>query len=91
MKHTELEKDVLTTTAQRATVANMPSLSDFTESFPKEGSDGNYTQKSASDVYNLGGGFLLYSYNHDATNAYANACSIRGYRGLLYSDTCFEI
>jgi hypothetical protein len=68
------------------TQQSLPSLSDFIESFPKEGSDGNYTQKSASDVYNLVEGSLLYSYNHDSTNAYSNACSIRGSRGLLYSN-----
>lgn len=63
----------------------LPNLSDFTNSFPKNGTTGNYSQMSASDVYNLVGGSLLYSYNNDATGDYGNACSIRGSRGLLYS------
>jgi hypothetical protein len=67
------------------TIQSLPTLASFISSFPKNGSNGNYTQMPASDVYNLVGGSLLESYNINP-NAYANACSIRGSRGLLYSN-----
>ncbi len=74
------------TYATPLTTQNLPSLASFTSNFPKNGSNGNYSQMSASDVYNLVGGSLLNSFNNDVTGAYANACSIRGSRGLLYSN-----
>lgn len=63
----------------------LPSLTSFTNNFPKIGTSGNFTQMPASDVYNLVRGTLLNSYNN-SPNAYSNACSIRGSRGLLYSN-----
>ncbi len=67
------------------TLQSLPTLASFTDNFPKNGSSGNYTQMPASNVYDLVGGSLLNSYISNP-NAYANACSIRGSRGLLYSN-----
>ena len=67
------------------TIQSLPTLTSFLNNFPKNGSSGNYSQMPASDVYNLVGGTLLNSYNSDP-NTYANACSIRGSRALLYSN-----
>jgi hypothetical protein len=67
------------------TIQNLPTLASFTNNFPKKGSNGNYSQMSASDVYSLAGGSLLESYNTNPSS-YSNACSIRGSRGLLYSN-----
>lgn len=67
------------------TIQSLPALASFTDNFPKNGSSGNYTQMPASNVYDLVGGSLLNSYISNP-NAYANACSIRGSRGLLYSN-----
>lgn len=63
----------------------LPSLEDFTNSFPKYGTPGNYTHMPSAEVYKLVGGSLLNSHNNDTNGSYQNACSIRGSRGLLYS------
>lgn len=62
----------------------LPSLTDFTNSFPKLGSPGNYYPMPSPDVYQLVGGSLWASHQNNPA-AYSNACSIRGSRGLLYS------
>lgn len=62
----------------------LPSLSSFETAFPKEGTNGNYTQMDASDVYQLVGGSLYQSHLNNP-DQYSNACSIRGSRALLYS------
>lgn len=63
----------------------LPSLVSFRNSFPKEGTSGNYSQMESGDVYKLVGG-SLYS-NHVAGNPnYQNGCTLRGSRGLLYSN-----
>jgi hypothetical protein len=69
------------------TIQALPSLSNFTNGFPKNDTSGNYSQMSASGVYNLVGGTLLNSFNNDINGSYSNACSIRGSRGLLYSNS----
>lgn len=67
------------------TQQNLPSMTDFVNNFPKEGSPGNYTEMSTPDVYELVGGSLWISHQNDVNNNYQNACAIRGSRGLLYS------
>lgn len=67
------------------TQQDLPSMSDFVNYFPKEGTPGNYTEMSTPDVYELVGGTLWHSHQNDTYNNYQNACSIRGSRGLLYS------
>ena len=62
----------------------LPSFNDFKQNFPKLGTEGNYSAMPTSQVYNLVGGSLLNSHNQNP-QAYSNACSIRGSRGLLYS------
>ena len=67
------------------TQQDLPSMNDFVNNFPKEGSPGNYTEMPTPDVYELVGGSLWTSHQNDIYNNYQNACSIRGSRGLLYS------
>lgn len=67
------------------TSQNLPSLASFKNNFPKNGTNGNYTQMSPTDVYNLVGGSLLNSFNNNPNN-YSNGCTVRGSRGLLYSN-----
>jgi hypothetical protein len=62
----------------------LPSLSNFMTYFPKQGSNGSYTQMESLDVYQLVGS-TLYSNHLSGNPNYQNACSIRGSRALLYS------
>ena len=73
------------------TLGALPSFNDFINAFPKNGTSGNYSQMPANEVYSLVGGTLLNSYNNDTTNSYSNACSIRGSRGLLYSNITIPV
>jgi hypothetical protein len=72
------------------TLGTLPSFNDFINAFPKNGTYGNYSQMSASDVYNLVKGTLLNSYINEP-NKYSNGCSIRGSRGLLYSNITIPV
>jgi hypothetical protein len=63
---------------------SLPSFSNFVEHFPKNGTSGNYSVMDTSDVYELVEGSLWTSHQNNP-NAYSNACSIRGSRGLIYS------
>lgn len=62
----------------------LPSFEDLKQHFPKLGTEGNFYEMPTTQVYNLVGGSLLNSHIQNP-QAYSNACSIRGSRGLLYS------
>ncbi len=64
----------------------LPTYQSFLSAFPKKGTNGVYNEMPANEVYTLVGGTLLTSYNTDLTGSYSNACSIRGSRGILYSN-----
>lgn len=68
----------------------LPSFNNFLNNFPKNGTSGNYSEMSTSNVYNLVGGSLLTSHLENPSS-YSNACSIRGSRALLYSNISIPV
>lgn len=68
--------------------AALPSFQSFLAAYPKNGFPGSYNQMPANEVYELVGGTLKASY---LSGLFTNACTVRGSRGLLYSNPSIHI